>query len=322
MFLGSATPSLESYRNSQCGKFEYLHLPDRVPGATLPEVFIVDMKEERTIVKKNVLLSRKLVRHIKQSLEREEQVLLFLNRRGFHVFGRCNNCYSVLTCPHCDISLTYHRSSNSVSCHFCGWKSDVIYDCPECNHPTVVYAGAGTERVEDVLEQLFPDARVARMDADTTSRRGSHSDILGAFRKGENDILLGTQMIAKGLDYPRISTVGVIDADISLAFPDFRSQERTFQLLSQVAGRTGRGTNTRYRNNSNLQTRSSSDTICCSARLYFIRRYGTEGAKGVQLPSLRKNVPYYRKERKSTGSHTNILRRLNRMSPSLQTMKM
>ncbi|MDZ7815130.1 MAG: primosomal protein N' [Planctomycetota bacterium] len=239
--LGSATPSLESYENARKGKYDLLRLPERVSGARLPEVKIVDMAEEVREQGRNVVFSRSLERSMRASLEGGKQVLLFLNRRGFHVFGRCRSCLAVVRCPHCDVALKYHKSAGLVKCHLCGWSSEPSNECPECGRPSVSYGGSGTERIEDVLAKLFPGARVARMDSDTLTKRNSHGEVLTAFRAREYDILLGTQMVAKGLDYPNITTVGVVDADVSLAFPDIRASERTFQLLSQVAGRTGRG---------------------------------------------------------------------------------
>ncbi len=241
VLLGSATPSLESYRNAREGRFTLLRLPERVPGRVLPRVEVVDMREERRETKRNVLLSRSLEQAVREALEKGGQVLLFLNRRGFHVFCRCMECGAALRCPNCDITLTYHKKPGVLSCHYCGHREPVASRCPECGAFALSYAGTGTERVEDTLAALFPGARIRRMDADTTTRRNSHGEILGAFRRGETDILVGTQMIAKGLDYPNITVVGVLDADLSLVVPDFRSFERTFQLLAQVAGRTGRG---------------------------------------------------------------------------------
>lgn len=239
--LGSATPSLESYANAIDGKFGYIRLSERVGGGALPSVEIVNMIEERRELKKNVTLSRQLLKHIESSLSDGKQALLFLNRRGFHVYAKCGTCGAAYRCPNCDITLTYHKKTNILLCHYCAFKTAPVERCPQCNSVSMAYIGSGTERIEDVVAKHFPTARIARMDADTTTRRDSHSAILGAFRRGEIDILLGTQMVAKGLDYPNITTVGVIDADISLLLPDFRSSERTFQLLAQVAGRAGRG---------------------------------------------------------------------------------
>ncbi|MFA4985115.1 MAG: primosomal protein N' [Candidatus Brocadiia bacterium] len=239
--LGSATPSLESWHNARTGKYRLLELPDRVGGGVIPVAEIVDMKAERSEMKKAVAISRTLKTAMIESLSSGRQVLLFLNRRGYHVFGRCAECGGVLTCLHCDVSMTHHRRENAVVCHYCGYRTPPPIKCPECGASALVYGGMGTEKIEDILATIFPEVRVGRMDADTTSARGSHAEILGAFRRGDIQVLLGTQMVAKGLDYPNITTVGVLDADVSLMHPDFRASERTFQLLAQVAGRAGRG---------------------------------------------------------------------------------
>lgn len=238
LLLGSATPSLESYRLARAGRYALLNLATRVDGRSLPEVRLVDLREE-VHRGRTGLFSAVLAEALRENLERGAQSLLFLNRRGFHTVLICRACGSSLRCPHCAISLVYHRSGR-LKCHYCNHTRPEPRVCPECGGQ-LQHFGAGTEQVEEEVQRLCPGARVLRMDADTTSRKGAHGRILAAFAGGEADILVGTQMIAKGLDLPRVTLVGVISADQSLHVPDFRSAERTFQLLTQVAGRAGRG---------------------------------------------------------------------------------
>ena len=239
--LGSATPSLESYHNAVIGKYDFVDLPNRIGNKPLPLVEVVDMRHE-TYRNKNILhLSRYLELSIRRHLSNSGQILLFLNRRGFSSFINCKRCGFVLRCNSCDISLTYHKKQGAAICHYCNSEIPIPETCPECLSPGIKYFGFGTERVEEVLKAVFPEYTILRMDSDTMRGRDSHEKALSAFKRGDVDILLGTQMIAKGLDFPNVMLVGVLTADTIINLPDFRASERTFQLLSQVAGRTGRG---------------------------------------------------------------------------------
>lgn len=241
VILGSATPSLESFQNARAGKYALLRLPERVAGARLPETALVDLRAEWSEVKGERLLSRRLEREVRARLAAGEQAILFLNRRGFHTWVHCRHCGQVLECPQCDISLTFHRKANRVRCHYCGHDAPAPDACPSCGAPGLRFAGTGTERAAEVVAGLFPDARLLRMDSDTMSGRDSHARALSAFARGEYDILLGTQMVAKGHDFPGVTLIGVLFADGSLNLPDFRAAEQTFQLVMQVVGRCGRG---------------------------------------------------------------------------------
>ncbi len=205
----------------------------------LPDVQIVDMREELREGNRS-MFSRILHEKIQDRIAKKEQIVLFLNKRGHSSFVMCRDCGYVTQCPNCDISLTYHRYSQQMKCHYCGHEAIVPNICPECGSDHIRYFGTGTQKVEEELGKIFPEARVIRMDVDTTSRKGSHEKLLSAFQEGKADILLGTQMIAKGLDFPNITLVGVLSADTMLHLPDFRSSEKTFQLLTQVSGRAGR----------------------------------------------------------------------------------
>ncbi len=237
--LGSATPSLESYYLAQKKEYQLLELPNRVHGRSMPTIHVADMRDELRAGNRS-MFSRTLQQMIEDRLNKKEQIVLLLNRRGFSTFVMCRTCGYVMKCPHCDISLTYHHTNNTLRCHYCGYEEQVPNVCPECGSEHIRYFGTGTQRVEEDLAKRFPGVRVIRMDVDTTSKKGSHEKLLHSFRKEEADILLGTQMIAKGLDYPKVTLVGVIAADTLLKLPDFRAAERTFQLLTQVSGRAGR----------------------------------------------------------------------------------
>ncbi|MFD3258629.1 primosomal protein N' [Paenibacillus lentus] len=244
VILGSATPSLESYhaaRSQSNDEFApiILEMNQRPSGSRLPGVQIIDMREELREGNRS-MFSRALHQGIARRIERGEQTVLFLNRRGYSTFVMCRTCGYVAGCPECDISLTYHQKSNNLRCHYCGYATPAPSVCPECQSEHIRYFGTGTQRVEGELSKLFPGIRVIRMDVDTTSEKGSHERLLQAFREKKGDVLLGTQMVAKGLDFPDVTLVGVIAADTALNFPDFRSAEKTFQLLTQVAGRAGR----------------------------------------------------------------------------------
>jgi primosomal protein N' (replication factor Y) (superfamily II helicase) len=247
--LGSATPSLESRHNVDTGKFERLELPERAGGATLPAVGVVDLRAARK--KKEAgresgapaqsVFSPELIDAVRARLRRREQVILLLNRRGYSSFVQCRSCGEVEQCENCSISLTFHRVTRRIVCHHCRFEAPAPSRCPRCGSDDLSFRGVGTEQVERVATELFPEARIARMDVDTTSGKWSHQRILERVERHEVDILLGTQMIAKGLDFPNVTLVGVVNADVGLHLPDFRASERTFQLLSQVAGRSGRG---------------------------------------------------------------------------------
>lgn len=241
--LGSATPSLESYHNCKKGKYTLLELPERVDDQKLPLVRVVDLRQAARGGKGPPIFSEQLKEAITQRLERGEQTILFLNRRGYSTALECTQCGYVANCPNCSLSLTYHRPEQKLRCHLCGHLEPVPTVCPneKCRNPQIRYTGLGTQKVEEVLGKLFPQARVRRMDADVMKRKEDYRKVLGDFRAGKIDILLGTQMIAKGLHFPNVTLVGIIFADMALHQPDFRAGERTFQLLTQVSGRAGRG---------------------------------------------------------------------------------
>ncbi|MFO1513655.1 MAG: primosomal protein N' [Verrucomicrobiota bacterium] len=241
--LGSATPSLESYHNCQKGKYTLLELPERVDNQKMPHVRVVDLRQAARGGKGPPIFSNQLKEAITQRLERGEQTILFLNRRGYSTALECTQCGYVANCPNCSLSLTYHRPEQKLRCHLCGYFESVPAVCPnaKCRNPQIRYTGLGTQKVEDVLGKLFPHARVKRMDADVMKRKDDYRRVLGDFRTGKIDILIGTQMIAKGLHFPNVTLVGIIFADMALHQPDFRAGERTFQLLTQVSGRAGRG---------------------------------------------------------------------------------
>ena len=246
--LGSATPSLESWENARRGKYRLLSLPDRVGGGALPPVEVVDLRvatralhlapAERQL---RGVLSEPLEAALRDRLAHGEQAILLLNRRGYASFVQCSACEWVAVCPDCSISLTYHRTPERLVCHYCGHHESPSLRCPHCGEVTLRQRGLGTQQVERLLTERLPAARIARMDVDTTSGKWAHADILDRVGRHEVDVLLGTQMIAKGLDFPNVTLVGVIDADVGINLPDFRASERAFQLISQVAGRAGRG---------------------------------------------------------------------------------
>jgi primosomal protein N' (replication factor Y) (superfamily II helicase) len=243
VLLGSATPSLESYHNATMGKYDLLTLTQRVDEQQMPVMRIVDLRQERRKEKIMPILSEKLSKAIADRLEKREQTILFLNRRGFSTSLLCSNCGEARDCPNCSVALTFHRHppSGRLSCHLCGHTAAVPKKCPACGKDALIYAGFGTEKVESTVSQFFPKANVRRMDADSMTRKEAYRETLRDFRAGKIDILVGTQMIAKGLHFPNVTLVGIINADLALHLPDFRAGERTFQLLTQVAGRAGRG---------------------------------------------------------------------------------
>ena len=237
VLLGSATPTIETYARADKGYYELVTLDKRANNASLPIVQIIDMKNE--IKKGNTIFSEILIKNIKDRLLKKEQIILFLNKRGYSSYQMCSNCGSVIKCPNCDITLTYHKNSNMNRCHYCGYAQNISDVCPSCKNKSLKNFGLGTEKVEEELNKLF-DAKVVRMDIDTTSKKGAHEKIINSFMNHEYDILVGTQMIAKGLDFPLVTLVGVINADTLLNIPDFRSNEHTYHLISQVSGRAGR----------------------------------------------------------------------------------
>jgi len=239
--LGSATPSMESFHNAQTGKYKYIEMPKRVSGRNLASVEIVDMRDEFKMAGKDVVFSRKLISELRENKKRGEQSMVLLNRRGFSQFVLCRSCGESLKCGNCDISLTYHKRARALLCHYCNFKERVPDACPKCDGSYLYFIGEGTEQIHTQLEELMPDLRIARVDRDTAARRYDIENILHDFKTGEIDILVGTQMIAKGHDFPGVTLVGVVSVDTGLGLPDFRSSERTFQLLTQVAGRAGRG---------------------------------------------------------------------------------
>jgi primosomal protein N' (replication factor Y) (superfamily II helicase) len=239
--LGSATPSLESYHNARTGKYSLVELPDRVERRPLPEVEILDMREEFRETGHQQLISRKLAFEIGERLARNEQVMLLLNRRGYSAFVLCRNCGDTVQCKNCAIAMTHHKRRRALECHYCGYTRPVPQTCPKCGSEYVQFLGSGSEKLEEQLHGMFPQARIARLDRDTVRGRDDFERVLSALHAGELDIVVGTQMIAKGHDIHGVTLVGVVGADLALVFPDFRAAERTFQLLAQVAGRTGRG---------------------------------------------------------------------------------
>jgi len=236
--MGSATPSLEAMARAKKGVFKLLELPNRINGRELPKVEIVDMN--KCLGKSKGYFSPDLITSISNCMNRNEQVILLLNRRGYASFVSCKNCGFTFKCPNCDITLTYHKSSNTMRCHYCGHGEKVFDKCPECGEKALSNLGVGTQKIEEELNKLFPNNKIVRMDFDTTSKKGMHEKIIEDFKNHNYDILLGTQMVSKGLDFPNVTLVGVINADTSLNIPDFRSSENTFSLLDQVAGRSGR----------------------------------------------------------------------------------
>jgi primosomal protein N' (replication factor Y) len=239
--LGSATPSLESYANALSGKYSLLRLTKRVDSRSLPSFTVVDMRIEVARSRGATTLSRPLADAMHLRFERKEQTILFINRRGYSSSMQCRKCGSVEECPHCSITMTYHRTDETLRCHLCGEQRPAPVRCPKCGAPDIRWRGLGTQRVEEAVRRLLPSAKIERMDTDTMSKKNRFREILGDFRKGRIDILVGTQMIGKGLDFPNVTLVGLVDADLSMHIPDFRANERTFQLLVQVAGRAGRG---------------------------------------------------------------------------------
>jgi len=239
--LGSATPSLETKYNVERGKYQWLELPERIERRPMPEVEVVDMRVEFLESKKNATFSRRLVELIDQRVTDGEQVMLLLNRRGFSTSVACRSCGERVTCVNCAVALTFHRRDRRMLCHYCSHAERIPEKCPKCGSEHIYFLGTGAEKVEDELHGLFPRARIARMDRDTVTTKRHYETILQGFREKSFDILVGTQMIAKGHDIPNVTLVGIVSGDVGLGLPDFRAAERTFQLLTQAAGRAGRG---------------------------------------------------------------------------------
>jgi primosomal protein N' (replication factor Y) len=238
--LGTATPSLEAYYRAKEEDYGLLELHNRIDNRPLPQVEVVDMREELNRGNRK-MFSELLQEEITDTLEQNEQAIIFLNRRGFSTFVQCRKCGYVMSCDNCDVSLTYHSTPPILQCHYCDHKEEIPQTCPECDSKYIKHFGVGTQKVEEQLNEIFPEATIKRMDVDTTRKKGAYRKILSDFKEHNIDILVGTQMVAKGHDFPNVTLVGVVTADTALNFPDFRSSERTFQLLTQVAGRTGRG---------------------------------------------------------------------------------
>ena len=238
LLLGSATPTVDMYARASKGLYELLTLNKRAGNAKVPKVTICDMTKEEKI--KNTTFSKMLVNEINQRLDNKEQIILLQNRRGYSSMLMCPDCGYTMKCPNCDISLTYHKGKDLMRCHYCGYATKKVNICPDCGNDKIRELGTGTEKIEEEIKTLFPSARVLRMDLDTTTKKGSHDKMITSFANGEYDILLGTQMIAKGLDFPNVTLVGVLNGDTSLFIPSYKSSENTFDLLSQVSGRSGR----------------------------------------------------------------------------------
>lgn len=238
VIMGSATPRLETYSRAKKNIYHLLELPNRVNNKSMPKITIVDMNKEIRNSKGH--FSNELLKKIKEKLEKKEQIILLLNRRGYSSFVTCKNCGYTIKCPNCDISLTHHKTSNNLRCHYCGYATTMNNVCPECKEKSMSSLGVGTEKIEEELNEIFPNSKTLRMDVDTTSKKGQHDKMIKAFKNHEYDMLLGTQIVAKGLDFENVTLVGVINADTSLNIPDFRSSETTFSLLCQVSGRAGR----------------------------------------------------------------------------------
>jgi primosomal protein N' (replication factor Y) len=239
--LGSATPSLESFHNARIGKYRYLNLPDRIANRPLATARIVDMREVFARYGKPRVFSDELLAAITETHDRGEQSIVLLNRRGYSRFVLCRSCGESIHCPNCDVTLTYHRSERVIVCHYCNHRQAAPSLCPNCHGKYIYYIGEGTEQIEEMIRELFPALRIARIDRDTTSRRSLFEKSLIDFSEGKLDMLVGTQMLAKGHDFPNVTLVGVVSVDAGLQLPDFRAAERTFQLITQVAGRAGRG---------------------------------------------------------------------------------
>ena len=270
LVLGSATPDLNTYYKAKEGKIKFLELTKRANNSSLPTVEVVDLKAELANGNRS-MISLLLHDAIEKNLAEKKQTILFLNRRGFSTFIMCRECGYTVKCKNCDISLTYHKFENKLKCHYCGYEEDVVTVCPECHSTKIRYFGTGTQRLEQEINKEFPNASTIRMDKDTVTKKNSHEEILNKFKDENIDILVGTQMIVKGHHFPNVTLVGVVAADSSLNIDDYRANERTFQILTQVAGRAGREKEKerkRKSNNTNIQSRKFCNTMCKRTRLY------------------------------------------------------
>lgn len=286
--LGTATPSIETFYLAQQGRYGYVRLSQRYANLELPDIEVVDIKRLRFQKRMKGALSPRLVEEIETALANHEQVILFQNRRGFSSFVECKTCGWVPRCNHCDVSLTYHKRTNALVCHYCGAAYTLPERCPQCETTSFMNIGAGTERIEDQVQQLFPTARVSRMDLDTVKSRTAYERIIADFSAQRNDILIGTQMVSKGLDFDHVSVVGILDADTMLNLPDFRSYERTFHMLSQVAGRAGRK---HRKGRVILQTRSADSPI---VQFVVDNNYEAFFAEQLEERRLFRYPPFYR----------------------------
>lgn len=287
VIFASATPSVDSYYNAEKGRYKLITLKRRYNNASLPEVKIADMRTELVNGNKSPI-SRMLAEEIERNIKADEQTILFLNRRGYSTFVSCRNCGYVAKCPHCSVSLTYHAAQDVLKCHYCGYTSDNLFECPECGSLYIKYFGTGTQKIEETLKQMFPGISLLRMDADTTSKKLSHQQIFWKFRNENINVLLGTQMVSKGLDFPNVTLVGVLAADAMLCSDDFRAGERTFSQLTQVCGRAGRGSKA---GRAVIQTYSPGDNVIrLAAKQDYISFYRGEIALRKQMA----NPPFMR----------------------------
>jgi len=283
LLLGSATPSLLTYFRAESGRYRLLELPERVMERPMPDVEVIDMRDE-FLSGNNSIFSGRLIEQLRTCIEQGHQAMLFLNRRGYSTFVSCRACGTVIQCPNCDISMTYHKNDGHLRCHFCGASAPVPTKCPSCGKPYIKYFGIGTEQVEEQLHAVFPDVASLRMDTDTMRKKGAYEQTLAQFGSGKAQVLIGTQMIAKGHDFPNVTLVGVVAADASLCIPDYRSTERTFQLLTQIAGRAGRDD---YPGKVIIQTYSPNHPAICFAQDHDYRsfyRYELSERRGALFP--------------------------------------
>lgn len=273
LVLGSATPDMVTYYQALQGEITLLELTKRANQSSLPDVEIVDLRQELA-AGNHSMISRKLYQKIEENLKAKKQTILFLNRRGFSTFVMCRDCGYTVKCKNCDITLTYHRKENKLKCHYCGYETNNVTVCPECQSKNIRYFGAGTQKLEEQIHKIFPNASTIRMDIDTVSKKNSHEEILNTFKNENIDILIGTQMVVKGHHFPNVTLVGIIAADSSLNIDDYRAGERTFQIITQVAGRAGRE---KEKGNVVLQTYNPDNfSIECSKEQNYTRFYETE----------------------------------------------
>lgn len=284
VIMGSATPLLEQYARGIKGVYKLIEMPNRI-NKQLPKIEIIDMSKE--LKKRNIILSEELKRKIKDRLEKKEQVILLLNRRGYATYINCSSCGYVYKCPNCDISLIYHKSTNNLRCHYCGYSTKMTNKCPKCGEESLLTLGMGTEKLEKYIEKEYPESKILRMDIDTTSKKGSHQKLIESFKNKEYDILVGTQMISKGLNFPYVTLVGIINADNSLNIPDFRSHEKTFEILTQTSGRSGRN---KLAGEVIIQTFNPDNYVfTCLKKQNYIEFYNHE----MQIRKTLKYPPYY-----------------------------